>query len=76
MPFKFLYSEGVPITDYATFALCEDFDVAPTSVKRVTERNDVAEFEYRAVGLPYGNIDMVAGVKHCSCCGNMNLSCH
>ena len=39
---------------------------APASVKRVTERNNVAEFEDRAVGFPYRNIDRVAGVEHCA----------
>lgn len=40
----------------------KDFDVSPASVKGISQGYDVAEFEYRAVGLPHGEVDGVAGV--------------
>lgn len=55
----------------SAFAGSEDFDVAPASVKGISQGYDVAEFEYRAVGFPYGNIDGIAAVEHRSCRGDM-----
>ena len=34
--------------------------VPPAAIERVTERNDVTQFQDRAVGFPNGNIDRVA----------------
>ena len=38
------------------------FDVAPTSVKGISQGYDVAEFEDRAVAAPYGEVGGVAAV--------------
>lgn len=60
--FKVVDSENTAVTDTATLAGGKQLDVAPPSVKGVSKRYDVAEFENRAVGFPDGNIDRVAGI--------------
>lgn len=60
--FKVINSEDTTVADTATLAGGKQLDVAPTSVKGIAKRYDVAEFENRAVGFPDGNIDRVAGV--------------
>lgn len=62
--FEIVHVEYATISDFATFAGGKDFDIAPTSVKIVSERDTIFQFEYRAVGFPNGNIDRVAGVEH------------
>lgn len=62
--FKAVYAEDTAIAYLSALARSENFDVAPTSVKGISKRYDIAEFEDRAVGFPYGNIDRVAGVEH------------
>ncbi len=57
-------AEDTAIADFATFAGGKQLDVAPTSVKIVSQGDTVTEFENRAVGLPNGNIDRVAAVEH------------
>ena len=66
--FKVIDAEDAAVADSAALAGGKQLDVAPTSVKGIAQRYDVAEFEYRAVGFPHGNIDWVAGVEHCSGC--------
>ncbi|MBD5424584.1 MAG: hypothetical protein HDR45_00100 [Bacteroides sp.] len=56
--------EDAAVADFATFAGGKQLDVAPTSVKIVSQGDTITEFEDRAVGFPYGNIDRVAAVKH------------
>ena len=55
-------AEDTTVADSAALAGGKQLDVAPTSVKGISERYDVAEFENRAVGFPNGNIDRVAGI--------------
>lgn len=57
-----VYAEDAAVAQTAALARGKDFDVAPTSVKGISQGYDIAEFEDRAVGFPYGNIDRVAGV--------------
>ncbi len=58
--FKVVDAEDAAVADAAALAGGEQLDVAPTSVKGIAQRYDVAEFEYRAIGFPDGNIDRVA----------------
>ena len=60
--FAVVYAEDTGVADFATLAGGEQLDVAPTAIERVTERNDVMQFEDRTVGFPDGNIDRVAGI--------------
>ncbi|MDO4319869.1 MAG: hypothetical protein Q4C34_04770 [Bacteroidales bacterium] len=53
-------AKDAAVADAAALAGGEQFDVAPTAIERVPERDDVAKFEDRAVGFPDGNIDRVA----------------
>ena len=62
--FKVIDFEDAAVADFATFAGGKYLDVAPTSVKIVSQGDTVTEFEDRAVGFPYGNIDWVAAVEH------------
>ncbi len=62
--FEVIDLEYAAIADFAALAGGKQLHVAPSSIERVTERNDVTEFEYRAVGFPDGNIDRVAAVEH------------
>ena len=55
-------AEDAAVAQTAALAGGKDFDVSPASVKGISQGYDVAEFEDRAVGFPYGNIDGVAGV--------------
>lgn len=50
-------AEDAAVAQTAALAGGEDFDVAPTSVKGISQG-----FEYRAVAAPYGEVDGVAGV--------------
>jgi len=74
--FKVVDAEDAAVADAAALAGGEQLDVAPTSVKGIAQRYDIAEFEYRAVGFPYGNIDRVAGVKHCASGGYVYRASH
>ena len=65
--FKVVYAEDAAVADFPALAGGKYLDVPPASIERVTQRNDVTQFQDRAVGFPYGNIDRVAGVEHCSC---------
>lgn len=62
--FEAVNAEDTAVAYLAALARSKEFDVSPTSVKGISKRYDVAEFEDRAVGFPYGNIDGVAGVEH------------
>lgn len=62
--FKVVDFEDTAVTDFATFAGGKYFYIPPTSVKIVSQGDTVSEFEDRAVGFPYGNIDWVAAVEH------------
>lgn len=64
---KYLQSvnaEDAAVAQTAALAGGKDFDVAPASVKGISQGYDVAEFEDRAVAAPYGEVDGVAGVEH------------
>ena len=74
--FEAVCAEDAAVAYLAAFARSEDFNVAPTSVKGISQRYDVAEFEDRAVGFPYGNIDRVAGVEHRSSGGYVYRTRH
>ena len=62
--FKVIDFEDAAVADFATFAGGKQLDVAPTSVKIVSQGDTISEFEDRAVGFPYRNIDRVAAVEH------------
>lgn len=62
--FEAVNAEDTAVAYLPALARSENFDVAPTSVKGISKRYDVAEFEDRTVGFPYGNIDWVAGIEH------------
>lgn len=61
-----VHHEYTAIANLAAFAGGKQLDVAPASVKIVSQRYTITEFEVRTVGFPYGNIDRVAAVKHCA----------
>lgn len=62
--FKVVDFEDTAVADFATFAGGKQLDVAPASVKIVSQRDTISEFEDRAVGFPNENIDRVAAVEH------------
>lgn len=74
--FKVVDAEDTAVAYLAALTGRKDFDVPPSSVEIVAERDTISEFEDRAVGFPNGNIDRVAGVEHCSGGGDMNRLCH
>ena len=74
--FKVVDFEDAAVADFATFAGGKQLDVAPTSVKIVSQRDTISKMQYRAVGFPNGNIDRVAGVEHCSSGGYMYRASH
>lgn len=55
-------AEYAAVAQTAALAGGKDFDVSPASVKGISQGYYVAEFEYRAVAAPYGEVDGVAGV--------------
>ena len=55
-------AEDAAVADAAALAGGKDFDVSPASVKGISQGNDVAEFEDRAVASPYGEVNGVAGI--------------
>ena len=60
--FKVVDFEDATVAYFATFTGGKQLDVAPAPVKIVSQGDTVAEFKDGAVGLPYGNIDRVAGI--------------
>ena len=62
--FKVIDAEDAAVADFVTFAGGKQLDVAPASVKIVSQRDTISEFEDRAVGFPNENIDRVAAVEH------------
>ena len=54
--FKVVNAEDAAVAYFAHLAGLEQLYVAPTAIKGIAQGYDVAEFEYRVVGLPYGNI--------------------
>ena len=69
--FKVIDLEDAAVAYLSALAGGKDFDVAPTSVKIVSQGDTVSEFEDRAVGFPHGNIHRVAAVKHSASGGNV-----
>ncbi len=55
-------TEDTAVAYLAALAGGKDFDVAPASVKGISQGYDVAEFEDRAVAAPYGEVDGVCQV--------------
>ena len=64
--FKVVDFEHTTISDFAALAGGKDFDVSPTTIKVIAQRDNIMEVQYRAVGFPNGNIDRVAGIEHCA----------
>ena len=62
--FQVVDAEDTAVAYLAALAGGKYLYVPPAAVERVTEGNDVTQFQDRAVGFPYGNIDRVAGVEH------------
>ena len=73
--FKFIDFEDTAVADFAALAGGKQLDVAPTSVKIVSQRDTISEFQDRAVGFPNGNIHRVAAVKH-SASGSYMYAAH
>lgn len=74
--FQTVNAEDAAVADFSHLAGLEQLDIAPTAIKGIAQGYDVAEFEYRAVGLPYGNIHGVAGVEHLPSGGDVNGTSH
>lgn len=66
-----VYAEDAAVANLAALAGGKQLDVAPTSVKIVSQGDTVSEFEYRAVGFPNGDIHRGAAVKHSASGGNV-----
>ena len=64
--FEVVHSEDTAVAYLAALTGGKYLYVPPAAVERVTERNDITQFQDRAVGFPYGNIDRVAAVEHCA----------
>ena len=62
--FEVVNAEDTAIAYLAALPGDEQLHVAPASVKIVSQRDTISEFEDRAVGFPYRNIHRVAAVKH------------
>ena len=62
--FAVVDAKDTAVADAAALAGDQYLDIAPAAVERVTERNNVTQFENRPFGFPHGNIDRVAGVEH------------
>lgn len=60
--FEVIDAEDAAVANLAALAGGKYLYVSPASVETVSQRDAVTEFEDRAVGFPYGNIDRVAGV--------------
>ena len=60
--FKVIDFEDAAVANLAALAGGKQLYVAPASVKIVSQGDTISEFEDRAVGFPYGNIDRVAAV--------------
>ena len=56
--------QDAAVAYFAALAGGKDFYVPPTAVKIVSQGDTISEFQDRAVGFPYGNIDRIAGVEH------------
>ena len=66
--FQVVDAEDAAVAYLAALAGGKYLYVPPTTVKIVSQGDTISEFQDRAVGFPYGNIDRVAGVEHCSGC--------
>lgn len=64
--FEVVHAKDTAVAYLAALAGGKYLYVPPAAVERVAERNDITQFQNRAVGFPYGNIDGVAGVEHCA----------
>lgn len=62
--FKVIDFDDAAVADFATFAGGKQLDVAPASVKIVSQGDTISEFEYFAVCFPNGNIHRVAAVEY------------
>lgn len=51
--FKVIDTEDTAVADFATFAGGKQLDVAPASVKIVSQGDTVTEFEYAPIRLPH-----------------------
>ena len=69
--FKVIDTEDAAVANLATLAGGKYLYVPPSSVKIVSQRDTISEFEDRAVGFPNGNIHRVAAVKHSASRGNV-----
>ena len=60
--FEVIDAEDAAVANLAALAGGKQLYVAPAAVKIVSQGDTISEFEDRAVGFPYGNIDRGAGV--------------
>ena len=60
--FKVIYFEDAAVADFAALAGGKQLDVAPTSVKIVSQGDAVSQFEDRAVGFAVGRF--ACGIAH------------
>ena len=68
--------EDADFADAADLAGGQYLDIASAAVKIVSQGDTISEFQDRAVGFPYGNIDRIAGVEHGAGRSDMNRTCH
>lgn len=66
--FAVVDAEDAAVAYLAALAGGKYLYVPPAAVKIVSQGDTISEYQDRAVGFPYGNIDWVAGVEHCSGC--------
>lgn len=71
--FKVIEFEDIAVANLAALAGGKYLYVPPASVETVSQRDTISEFEDRTVGFPYGNIDRVTDVKHCSIGRHFNV---
>ena len=62
--FKVIDFEDAAVAYLTALAGGKYLYVPPASVKIVSQRDTISEFEDRAVGFPNENIDRVAAVEH------------
>ena len=70
--FQVVDAEDTAVAYLAALAGGKYLNVPPASVKIVSQGDTISEFQDRAVGFPYRNVDRVAAVEHSSCSGDVD----
>ena len=74
--FKIIDFDDAAVADFAALAGGKQLDVAPASIKIVSQGDTISEFEYFAVCFPNGNIHRVAAVEHRASSGYVYRASH